>query len=62
MKGRALLQYVIDISDITDAKKQEATEYLANLEEAAQQNAQQTLKDRQIENERRIAELEAKLA
>jgi hypothetical protein len=52
MKGRALLQYVIDISDITDAKKQEATEYLANLEEAAQQ----TLKD-----QKRIAELEAKL-
>ena len=37
MEGRTLLQYLIDISDITVAKKQEATEYLARLEAAAQQ-------------------------
>lgn len=32
IKGRQLIQYVIDTSDITLPKKQEATEYLAYLE------------------------------
>lgn len=36
MEGRALLQYIIDISDVELPKKQEATEYLAALVEAAQ--------------------------
>lgn len=40
MEGRKLLQYIIDISDVVLAKKQEATEYLAKLEEAAQQSTQ----------------------
>lgn len=39
MKGRQLLQYLIDTSDVLLAKKQEATEYLAQLE-AAQQGVQ----------------------
>ncbi len=38
MEGRQLLQYLIDTSDVLLAKKQEATEYLAKLENAAQQN------------------------
>ena len=42
MEGRTLLQYLIDISDITVAKKQEATEYLARLEAAAQQSVHPT--------------------
>ena len=33
MNGRSLLQYIIDTSDILLAKKQEATEYLAQLED-----------------------------
>ena len=37
MEGRALLQYLIDTSDVVLAKKQEATEYLAKLESAARQ-------------------------
>jgi len=41
MKGRQLLQYLIDTSDVVPAKKQEATEYLAKLE-AAQQSVQPT--------------------
>ena len=32
MEGRQLLQYLIDTSDVLLAKKQEATEYLAQLE------------------------------
>jgi hypothetical protein len=32
MEGRQLLQYIIDTSDVVLAKKQEATEYLAQLE------------------------------
>jgi hypothetical protein len=40
MKGRALIQYLIDTSDVVRAKKQEATEYLAKLEEAAQHSVQ----------------------
>jgi len=31
MEKRVLLQYLIDISDITPEKKREATEYLNNL-------------------------------
>ena len=37
MAGRRLLQYLIDTSDMVLAKKQEATEYLAKVEKAAQQ-------------------------
>ena len=37
MEGRQLLQYLIDTSDVVLAKKQEATEYLAMVEYAAQQ-------------------------
>lgn len=33
MQERKLLQYLIDTSDVTVEKKQEATEYLAELEE-----------------------------
>ena len=33
MQERKLLQYLIDTSDVTVQKKQEATEYLAELEE-----------------------------
>ena len=40
MKGRALIQYIIDTSDVVSAKKQEASEYLAKLEKAAQQSVQ----------------------
>lgn len=36
MEGRQLLQYIIDTSDVLLAKKQEATEYLAKIEAAAQ--------------------------
>ena len=43
MEGRKLLQYLIDTSDVVLAKKQEATEYLAKLEEAAQQCVQRTV-------------------
>lgn len=42
MEGRKLLQYIIDTSDVVLAKKQEATEYLAKLEEAAKQSVQRT--------------------
>ena len=38
MEGRKLLQYIIDVSDITLAKKQEATEYLAMLEDNMSEN------------------------
>jgi hypothetical protein len=31
MEGRQLLQYIIDISDVSSAERQEATEYLAKL-------------------------------
>ncbi len=41
MKGHQLLQYIIDISEVILAKKQEAAEYLAKLE-AAQQRVEQT--------------------
>jgi hypothetical protein len=44
MEGRQLLQYLIDTSDVVLAKKQEATEYLAKLENAAQQSVQPTIK------------------
>lgn len=40
MEGRQLLQYLIDTSDVVLAKKQEATEYLAKLENAAKQSVQ----------------------
>jgi predicted house-cleaning noncanonical NTP pyrophosphatase (MazG superfamily) len=33
MEERKLLQYLINVSDVTVQKKQEATEYLAELEE-----------------------------
>ncbi len=42
MEGRQLLQYIIDTSDVVLAKKQEATEYLAKIEKAAQQSVQPT--------------------
>ncbi len=42
MEGRTLIQYLIDTSDVMLAKKQEATEYLAKLEQAAQQSVQRT--------------------
>lgn len=42
MEGRKLLQYIIDTSDVVLAKKQEATEYLAKLEEAAKQGLRPT--------------------
>ena len=42
MEGRQLLQYLIDTSDVVLAKKQEATEYLAKLENAAQQSVHLT--------------------
>ena len=34
MNGRTLIQYIIDISVVVPAKKQEASEYLANAAEA----------------------------
>lgn len=48
MKGRALIQYLIDTSDVLSSKKQEATEYLAKLEEAAQQNVHLTALRRRL--------------
>jgi hypothetical protein len=42
MEGRQLLQYLIDTSDVLLAKKQEATEYLAKIEAAAQHHAHLT--------------------
>jgi len=37
MKGRQLLQYIIDTSDVVLAKRQEATEYLEKLENVAKE-------------------------
>jgi hypothetical protein len=41
MKGRQLLQHIIDTSDVALAKKQEATEYLAKLVESKRNSSPQ---------------------